>query len=108
MQGVQFQDLGFRFQAGNYPTFHPVWKAVLSAAMVAWEKSQDSSDGSPGRSLGEIVMEVRDATSGKFRENIKQGECDSPQRQLPKSIKCFCPVGASFVVGINAEGGAND
>jgi hypothetical protein len=44
------------------------------------EGSTQRCDGSPGRSLGEIVMEVRDATSVKFRENIKQGECDSPQR----------------------------
>ena len=58
-------DAHFRFQAGNYPTFLPAWKAVLSAAMVA-----------------------RDKVSGQFSENIKQGECDSPQRQLPKSIDC--------------------
>jgi hypothetical protein len=34
---VKFKVSGFRFQAGNYPTFHPAWKAVLSAAMVAWD-----------------------------------------------------------------------
>ena len=27
----------FRFQASYYPTFFPAWKAVLSAAMVAWD-----------------------------------------------------------------------
>ena len=34
---VKFKVSGFRFQVGNYPTFHLAWKAVLSAAMVAWD-----------------------------------------------------------------------
>ena len=28
---------GVKFQVGNYPTFLPTWKAVLSVAMVAWD-----------------------------------------------------------------------
>ena len=79
--GFRIQVSGFRFQASYYPTFFPAWKAVLSVAMA-----------------------VRDATSVKFSENIKQGECDSPQRQLPKSIKCFCPTMASFVVWGHCRG----
>ena len=34
---VKFKVSGFRFQVGNYPTFHLAWKAVLSAVMVAWD-----------------------------------------------------------------------
>ena len=37
---IRFQgaDARFKFQVGNYPTFPPAWKAVLSVAMVAWDK----------------------------------------------------------------------
>ena len=37
---IRFQgaDARFKFQVGNYPTFHPAWRAVLSVAMVAWDK----------------------------------------------------------------------
>ena len=74
-----FEVLGFRWLF-----ICLIWKRILSEAFVA-----------------------RDVVSGQFSENIKQGECDSPQRQLPKSIKCFCPTSASFVVCGIAEGGAH-
>ncbi|MBO5132658.1 MAG: hypothetical protein J6C20_06240 [Paludibacteraceae bacterium] len=41
-----------------------------------------------GRSIGKTARAIKDGVSGQFSENIKQGECDSPQRQLPKSIDC--------------------
>ena len=48
---IRFQgaDARFKFQVGNYPTFLPAWKAVLSTAMVA-----------------------RDEVSGQFSVNINR------------------------------------